>query len=72
MRWWDCVRINARRGDVVVVLYGGLVPYLLRKRTGERNEWLFIRECYLQDYMDGKAMEVIRARNASREVFDIV
>jgi hypothetical protein len=66
----------AKPGDVIVVLYGGRVPYLLRERTGvsegETNEWLFIGECYLQDYMDDKAMEVIRASNTSSEVFDIV
>ncbi|KAJ4376237.1 hypothetical protein N0V83_001520 [Neocucurbitaria cava] len=45
---------GAESGDVVCVLFGGDVPYVLR-RMGMDN-WLFVGECYLHDMMDGQAL----------------
>lgn len=61
----------ARVGDVVVILYGGTVPYVLRETTsGEASEgdltWYLVGECYLRGHMDGCALE------SEKEVFDIV
>lgn len=45
---------DTRAGDLIVVLYGGSVPYVLRK-AGE-NGWRFVGECYVDGIMFGEAM----------------
>ena len=47
---------NAEAGDFVTVLFGGHVPVLLRP-TAIKNEFLFVGECYVDQMMDGEAME---------------
>lgn len=44
-------------GDIVCVLFGGNVPYILRS-TGVEGQYLFIGECYVQELMDGQALEM--------------
>jgi hypothetical protein len=44
---------NARKDDIVAVLYGCSVPVILRK-VGD--DYVFIGECYVQGLMDGEAM----------------
>lgn len=65
----------ARVGDVVVILYGGTVPYLLRKveqqETGG-NDYEFVGECYLEGFMDGHAMSRLEAGEEKEEVFSLV
>lgn len=39
------------KGDVIVMLYGGSVPYALRP-VGE--EWLFLGECWVESIMNGE------------------
>lgn len=62
---------NARPGDIVVMLFGGAVLYLLRPKgsgpdlasgdTQEANthpeQFYFVGECYLDGYMYGRALE---------------
>ncbi|KAI5920480.1 heterokaryon incompatibility protein-domain-containing protein [Camillea tinctor] len=54
----------ARPGDILAVLYGGTVPFVLRERCqgGSMNKegvvvWECVGECYLDGYMQGRAME---------------
>ena len=47
---------NAEPGDIVTVLFGGQVPVLLRP-TANPNEFLFVGQCYVDQMMDGEAME---------------
>lgn len=47
---------TAKPGDVVVVLDGDKVPYLLRK-VEERTEYVFIGECYILDIMNGEVYD---------------
>ncbi|KAL8365319.1 hypothetical protein RB595_004224 [Gaeumannomyces hyphopodioides] len=65
-------------GDVVVVLYGGATPFVLRRvgretETGEEKEedatWKLIGECYVHGIMDG---EVLVRKGAEEEEFVIV
>ncbi|KAJ4301073.1 hypothetical protein N0V90_003163 [Kalmusia sp. IMI 367209] len=42
-------------GDVVVVLFGGKVPFVLR-RVGD-EQWKLIGECYVNGFMHGEALE---------------
>ncbi|KAG9227953.1 heterokaryon incompatibility protein-domain-containing protein [Amylocarpus encephaloides] len=68
---------GSRVGDLVVVLYGGMVPYLLRPKicigveTDRENvcsgEFYFVGECYLKGSMYGEACSSISDSNT--EVF---
>ena len=51
----------AKVGDLIVALYGGRVPYLLRRQEGKGDEitkYSFIGECYLEGYMHGRALDL--------------
>ncbi|CAI6094288.1 unnamed protein product [Clonostachys chloroleuca] len=57
---------TAMAGDVVVILYGGDVPYLLRP-SGEPGTYRFIGECYFDGVMSGEAFA--DDRNLAEEIF---
>jgi hypothetical protein len=68
---------SAQLGDLVVVLYGGNVPYVLRGRPGgigdgqERDtRYKFVGECYLQGYMEG--IDEQKEKGTPTEVFTLV
>jgi len=46
-------------GDVVVVLLGGKVPFVLRQvgGEGEGGQWRLIGECYVDGVMYGEMVE---------------
>lgn len=44
-----------REGDVLVVFYGGRVPYMLRPLYG--NKWQLLGECYVHGMMNGEALK---------------
>lgn len=46
----------AREGDVVCVLYGGEMPYVLR--PGANGCYRLIGECYMHGIMDGEALDI--------------
>lgn len=51
-----------RPGDVVVVLFGGIVPYVLRPSDGagdgeDGQKWVFVGECIVPTIMQGQAVE---------------
>lgn len=48
---------GAAAGDIIVVLDGGNVPYILRSNSNEVDTWEFVGECYLEGYMYGLAQE---------------
>ncbi|KAL8422573.1 hypothetical protein RB596_003030 [Gaeumannomyces avenae] len=45
-----------RAGDMVVVLDGGLVPYVLRE-TAKGKRYYLVEECYLRGFMNGEALQ---------------
>lgn len=72
----------AREGDLVAVLNGGNVPYLLRVceddnvynsrsalEDAHRQAVHFVGECYLQGYMNGEAMEDAKT---GTEIFEMI
>lgn len=61
----------ARVGDVVVVLYGGAVPYLLRPEDEKLGLWMFVGECYLEGFMRGEAF-ALGGRGFEESVFRLV
>lgn len=65
----------AREGDLIVVLYGGSVPYLLRAIVSESmhsNCYEFVGECFLQGRMDGSVVEERKRMSADPEIFVLV
>jgi hypothetical protein len=55
-----------RPGDVVVVLYGGNTPYVLRQK-GEN--WLFVGQAYVDEIMHGELMKNLRTGRAKEQKF---
>ena len=60
---------SLKKGDTIVVLFGGGTPYILRRW---KTEWLFIGECYVSGLMQGEAIVKWRAGELQEECFDIV
>jgi hypothetical protein len=46
-------------GDVVVILFGGSVPFVLRPSDDGRH-WRLVGECYVHDVMDSRAVDTWR------------
>lgn len=56
-------------GDVVAVLRGGKVPFVLRKVSGgggDNERWMLVGECYVHGLMDGEGWDV---EGVKEEVF---
>jgi len=67
---------NAIVGDIVVVLYGGRVRYLLREKTAQKGEpnskaYEFVGECFLHGYMEGQAIREYEMKRLEREIFNL-
>jgi hypothetical protein len=60
---------GTRQGDIVAILHGGRVPYILRAKN--ESEFYFIGECFLQGFMNGEAFNV-DAPARDREIFTLV
>ncbi|KAH7391831.1 hypothetical protein BKA66DRAFT_458562 [Pyrenochaeta sp. MPI-SDFR-AT-0127] len=57
-------------GDVVVVLFGGNVPYILRPL--ESGQWVFVGECYIEGLMRGEAVRGPDFQEESCAWFELV
>ena len=66
---------NVQVGDIVVMLFGGKVLYVLRPRArncDEKQTWAFLGEAYLHGAMDGQAIGGMkRAYKETSEIFDL-
>jgi hypothetical protein len=58
-----------RTGDVVVVLYGGNTPYVLRPRG---NEYLFMGQAYVDNLMQGQLVEEVNAGRLQKQEFCLI
>ncbi|OAL07502.1 hypothetical protein IQ06DRAFT_289217 [Phaeosphaeriaceae sp. SRC1lsM3a] len=56
-------------GDVVVVLYGGNTPYVLRPRGGV---YLFLGQAYVDNIMQGELMEELRDGRRGEQEFCLI
>ncbi|KIX93326.1 uncharacterized protein Z520_10969 [Fonsecaea multimorphosa CBS 102226] len=74
---------GARVGDLVVILYGGSVPYVVREQkhdTGTEGEetreretrYEFVGECFLEEYMGGRGIDEQKRQGLPNEVFTLV
>ncbi|KAM5356641.1 hypothetical protein ACJ41O_003287 [Fusarium nematophilum] len=48
---------NAEPGDVIVLLFGGSTPFVLRPRADEQEGHLLVGEAYIYGCMDGELVE---------------
>ncbi|GIZ48350.1 hypothetical protein CKM354_001141500 [Cercospora kikuchii] len=60
------------RGDIVAMILGGMMPYVLRP-TGD-GKYRFLGECYIQsdDVMFGEKVAMLQESGAQSEIFRIV
>jgi hypothetical protein len=66
--------------DLLVILYGGPVPYVLREQQFSTNSggqdlssrYEFVGECYLEGYMYGLGIEEQEKKGLPRETFVLV
>jgi hypothetical protein len=61
--------IAMEAGDVVCVLYGAKVPFVLRPSNGH---YLLVGECYTHGLMNGEAIDMVGQEEFCAEVFDII
>lgn len=57
---------SMRQDDVVCVLFGGKVPYVLRPRG---DHWLFVGDCYVHELGEGQAIDELRKGELYEEYF---
>jgi hypothetical protein len=71
---------SAQPGDLLVILHGGPVPYVLREQQFSTNSgsqdrssrYEFVGECYLEGYMYGLGIEEQENKELLREIFVLV
>jgi len=69
---------GTRPGDIVVVLFGGSVPFILRDRDGHAEHadepilYELIGECYVQGSMNGAAIEELQQGKKAVQNFVLV
>lgn len=59
--------LAAEEGDIVVVLFGGSVPFILRP-YGDGQHYRVVGECYVHDLMDGQGID--RWRKSGKPAID--
>jgi hypothetical protein len=57
-----------KEGDIVTILFGGKVPYVLRP-SGSR--YRFIGECYVPALMGGEIVQRWRAGSRKQAIFEL-
>lgn len=50
------VPMRAKKGDLVVILYGSEVPFVVRKEAGDK--YSLVGECYMHGIMQGQALKM--------------
>jgi hypothetical protein len=58
-----------RVNDIVVVLYGGNTPYVLRPRG---DEFLFIGQAYIDNIMHGEVIADLRTGKVQEQIFCLI
>lgn len=59
---------DIKKGDVVAVLDGGKVPYMLRPFEN-KGEYAFLGECFVYEIMNGEVYEMCGQREVEEKVF---
>jgi hypothetical protein len=58
-----------RRGDILCVLYGGKMPFVLRPWSN--GEFLLVGECYTHGLMEGQAIDMAEAGELVEGTFHV-
>jgi len=58
-------------GNILTILYGGQVPYLLREKAVGSNEFYLVGEAYVEEVMFGQALEA-GAPPSVEEIFHLI
>ncbi|KAH6708925.1 hypothetical protein BKA61DRAFT_615099 [Leptodontidium sp. MPI-SDFR-AT-0119] len=66
--WMGICPPTAKPGDLICILFGGNVLYLLRRKRGHS---IFIGNCYIHGRMDGDAMREQIRRHSPAEAFEL-
>jgi hypothetical protein len=61
----ECMRV----GDVIVVLYGGVAPYVLRPKG---DKYLFLGEVYVDSIMRGELVKEVEEGKRQEQVFCLI
>lgn len=61
---------NAKKGDVIVLLLGGQVPYLLRSQP-DYTEYSFVGECFVKGIMHGEFLREEKEKRVGSQIFSI-
>jgi hypothetical protein len=61
----DCMRV----GDIIVVLYGGATPYVLRPKG---DKYLFLGEGYVHSIMRGELVKEVEEGKRQEQVFCLI
>lgn len=56
-------------GEVVCVLFGGKMPFVLRQWNGD--QFLLVGECYVHGLMQGEAIELLEREEVAAGTFEI-
>ena len=67
-RWRGAASCAIEHGDVIAILFGSRVPCILR-RYG--SAYRLVSTCYVQDFMDGEAIEMLEHGELQSEMFEI-
>lgn len=59
------VPMRAKKGDLVVILYGADVPFVVRREAGGR--YSLVGECYMHGIMYGEAMRIMEIKEEDVE-----
>jgi hypothetical protein len=67
---------NAAPGDKIAVLFGGTVPYILRRNEPESAEtsettWTFLGDSYVHGIMDGEVIESLERGEVIEELITL-
>ena len=66
---------ETQEGDVVAILYGCSVPVILRQTVnpeGEGMAFTLIGECYIDEMMDGRALDIKKAAGTKTQTLVII
>jgi hypothetical protein len=63
---------NAAPGDKIAILFGGKVPYILRRNEPQSSEnseatWTFVGDSYVHGIMDGEVIESLERGEVTKE-----
>jgi len=66
---------EAAEGDLICILNGGTVPYVLRRSPSEKDDapyYQFMGECYVHGIMDAEALPELETGQIVSQEFSLI